>query len=153
MKNQNTTAILNNCAELNLNLDPNIRKKFNFTLADRVIKRLDEFSGECVECATYYKDISDIVADYRARTGSLIKKDAVTFNKKIRQVVNHLQKKHKLVSEGFYAGIFMSTGMAIGASLGISMKNLAVGIAVGIAIGVALGYGLDADAKRKGRLI
>jgi len=73
--------------------------------------------------------------------------------KTINSIVSHLQKQHKLVTEGYYMGIGMTIGSGIGVSLGAAMENIGSGMPLGIGIGMAIGAALDAKAKRGGRII
>ena len=73
--------------------------------------------------------------------------------KAINSMVKHLQKQHKLITEGHNMGIWIGIGMAIGAGIGTALGNPAIGPAIGIAIGVAIGSYLDRKAKQEGKVI
>ncbi|WP_234028562.1 hypothetical protein [Lentibacillus sp. Marseille-P4043] len=70
--------------------------------------------------------------------------------------MSNLQKKHKLVEEGYYLGIFMSLGLSLGVVFGLTVLDiglLGLPIGVGMCIGLAIGSGMDADAKKRGKTI
>jgi len=69
------------------------------------------------------------------------------------QIETHLQKKHKLITEGSNTSFWMIIGMALGITFGASYENLGIGIAVGMAIGIAIGGLLDYKAQKGGRVI
>ena len=73
--------------------------------------------------------------------------------KKINNIIKHLKKEHKLITEGYYRGIGMIIGPAIGTAVGAALDNTGIGIAIGAAIGVAIGGYLDRKAKKEGKVI
>lgn len=71
-----------------------------------------------------------------------------------QKITSHLQKEHKLISETYHTGMYMTLGLSIGFIFGITVfDNPATGVGTGMVLGVAIGAGLDADAKKKGRVI
>ena len=128
-------------------------KKLKLDLLLRVARRVDEFSGYCGECQTLKQEITMLVAEL----GNLIHLPSKEAHRKhtraINGMVKHLQKGHKLVTEGHNIGIWIGIGMAIGAGLGVALGNPAIGPAIGIAIGVAVGSYLDKKAKQEGKVI
>ena len=76
-----------------------------------------------------------------------------SYLKTINNIVKHLQKQHKLVTEGQYIGIGLAIGVGIGTALGVALDNTGVGTAIGTALGVAIGSYMDRKAKEEGRVI
>lgn len=71
-----------------------------------------------------------------------------------QKITSHLQKEHKLISETYHTGMFMILGLSIGFIFGLTIfNNPTTGVGTGMVLGVAIGAGLDADAKKKGRVI
>jgi hypothetical protein len=65
--------------------------------------------------------------------------------------ISHLQKKHKLVTDGTNLSMYISLGLSVGVVFGLLLlDNLALGISFGFSIGIAIGIGLDESAKKKG---
>ncbi|WP_029033864.1 hypothetical protein [Salinimicrobium terrae] len=76
-------------------------------------------------------------------------------------ILNHLEKKHGLVSRNHYATLWLPLGMSafglpIGALISIITGNVAfigVGLPIGIGIGSFYGASLDKKAEREGRVL
>ena len=128
-------------------------KKLKLDLLLRVARRVDEFSAYCGECQTLKQEITMLVAEL----GNLIhlpsKEARRKYTKAINSMVKHLQKQHKLITEGHNMGVWIGIGMAIGVGIGTALGNPAIGPAIGIAIGVAIGSYLDKKAKQEGKVI
>ncbi len=73
--------------------------------------------------------------------------------KKIDNIVKHLKKEHKLITEGYYRGMGMIMGPAIGTGIGAASDNTGAGIAIGVAMGLVIGNYLDKKAEKEGRVI
>ena len=69
------------------------------------------------------------------------------------KITNHLQKQHKLVTDGYYMGIGVAIGSGIGVALGAVMDNVGGGIPIGVGVGLAIGAALDAKARKEGRIL
>lgn len=78
------------------------------------------------------------------------------FSKKLSVFKTYLKDDFSLVSEGYYAAIWMSSGMcfgvAIGSSFGGSM-GVALGISIGMLIGLAIGRTKDIEAEKQNRVL
>ena len=81
------------------------------------------------------------------------KENRKSYLKQIKSLVKHLQKEHKLVTEGQYMGIGLAIGVGIGAAVGAALDNPSIGTAIGVAIGIAIGRYLDTKAKKEGKVI
>jgi hypothetical protein len=75
------------------------------------------------------------------------------YRDKIKKIVGHLRKKHKLIPAGTYMAIGNGVGVALGVAIGTAMDNIGPGIGIGAGIGVAIGTALEAKAKKEGRTI
>ena len=128
-------------------------KKLDFDLLQRVIMRLNSF--DCNECGRYLQEIDEHTKMLIEKGNPVDKSDFKEYHKKISGIISHLEKEHKLVREGYYMSVYMSIGMSIGLVFGLAVfeNNIALGLPIGMSIGIAIGSGLDADAKKKGRII
>jgi len=127
-------------------------KKYKLDLLTRLARRIDIFSSECGQCQISQQEVTTLTQDlcYLAQWS---KERRRSYFKKINTIVKHLQKQHKLVSEGYYIGIGFAIGVAIGAALGAALGNPGIGPAIGTALGLAIGSYLDKKAKKEGRVI
>ncbi len=127
-------------------------RKFKLELVERVAKRVDHFSSMCGECHQHKGEITILLNNL----GGLIQLSPIAtsdYFKKIKKIVSHLRKKHKLVPSGTYTAIGNATGVALGVSIGAAMGNLGAGVAIGAGLGVAIGAALEAKAKKDNRTI
>jgi hypothetical protein len=127
-------------------------KKYKLDFLARVAKRIADLSKECGECQKFQVDITKLAQDLGGLVQSS-KEEKKIFDKKIREITSHLQKKHKLIAEGTYVGFGIAVGPAIGVALGSGMGNVGAGTGIGIGIGVAIGSALEAKAKKDGKII
>ncbi|MFC1953099.1 hypothetical protein ACFLWR_03105 [Chloroflexota bacterium] len=134
-------------------MDEKDYKKYKLKLLLCVAQRVTEFSPECGQCQIAQQAISTLTQDI----GNLIQTDdkgrRKSHIKAINAIVGHLQKQHKMVTEGYYMGIGLTIGSGIGVSLGAVMDNIGSGLPLGIGIGMAIGAALDAKAKKEDRII
>jgi len=142
--------------EINLYQDTSnkkVSKKYKLDLLLRVANRVDGFSSYCGECQMFQQEVTSLAQDL----GNLIqlpgkerRKDHI---KKLDNIVKHLKKEHKLITEGQNLGHWMAIGSGIGVAIGAGADNVGVGIPIGIAIGLAIGSYLDKKAEKEGRVI
>ena len=128
-------------------------KKYKLNMLLCIARRLDQFSAGCGQCNLFQQDITSLVQDVGnlAQVGDKQKRKA--HNRAINKIIGHLQKQHKLVTEGYYMGIWTAIGSGIGVAIGAATDNVGSGIPIGVGIGVAIGAGLDAKARKEGRVI
>ena len=141
--------------EINLHKDilsQKDQKKYKLDLLLRVAKKVDSFSSSCGQCQVFQPDITQLTQDlgYLAQWP---KEKRKSYFKTISNIVKHLQKQHKLVTEGHYIGIGMAIGVGIGTAIGAVLDNPGAGTGIGTAIGLAIGAYLDKKAKKEGRVI
>lgn len=154
MENDLYIELLKELEELKVSVDIQTAKKLNLDLLERIIKRLGEFSPECDECSQSLNELEEYIKQLKDKQGGLDKNDLKQNSIKLNSITAHLQKQHKLVTEGCYLSIFMCLGMSIGLVFGLTIfDNIALGLPIGMGIGVAIGSGMDADAKKKGMVI
>ena len=118
----------------------------------RMTQKVAEFSSTCEECHRLQAEITDLIHEM----GSMAPATGETksnYRARIKNITTHLSKKHKLSYQGQYIGLGLSIGIGIGVSLGSAIDNIAVGIAAGVALGIAIGSALEANAKKKGKVI
>jgi hypothetical protein len=127
-------------------------KKYKLDFLTRVAKRIADLSKECGECQKFQSDVTKLAQDLGGLVQSS-KEEKKNYDRKIKEITSHLQKKHKLVAEGTYVGFGIAVGPAIGVALGSGMGNVGAGIGIGVGIGVAIGSALEAKAKKDGKII
>ena len=139
--------------QLEVTLSEKDYKKYKLKMLLCVAERIAEFSPECGQCQIFQQDISTLTQD----VGNIIqvadKDKRKAHLKMIDNIIGHLRKRHKLVTEGYYMGIGIAIGAGIGVALGAAMPNIGAGIPIGVGIGIAIGAALDAKAKKGGRVI
>ena len=142
--------------EINLYKDTSNKKKskkYKLELLLGVANRVDEFSSDCGECQIFQQEITTLAQDL----GNLIqlpgKERRKSHIKKINNIVKHLKKEHKLITEGYYRGMGMIMGPAMGTGIGAALDNISVGIGIGIAIGIVIGNYMDKKAEKEGKVI
>jgi len=142
--------------EINLHKDTLSKKeskKYKLDLLLRVAGRVDDFSSYCGECQVSQPEITQLTQDLGNLVQMSDKERRKSYLKTINNIVKHLQKQHKLVSEGHYIGIGMAIGVGIGTAIGAALDNPGIGAPIGTAIGIAIGSYLDKKAKKEGRVI
>ena len=128
-------------------------KKYKLDLLLRVAGKVDGFSATCQECQAFQKEITQL-AQEASNLIQLPDKDKLKSHfRTIANIVKHLQKTHKLISQGQYLGIGLTIGTGVGMALGNVMGSTTLGIAIGIVLGLAVGAYLDRKAKAEGRII
>jgi len=127
-------------------------KKYKLDLLLRIAGRVDSFLSHCGQCQIFQQDITQLTQDlgYIVHTPKEKRKG---YFKKINSIIKHLQKHHKLVTEGHYIGIGMAIGVGIGTAIGAVLGNPGAGTGIGTAIGLAAGGYLEKKAKKEGRVI
>ena len=142
--------------EINLHQDTLSKrdsKKYKLDLLLRVANRVDDFASYCGECQMFQQEVTALTQDL----GNLIqlpdKERRKNHIKKIDDIVKHLKKEHKLITEGYYRGMGMIIGPAIGTGIGAALDNTGIGIAIGVALGFIIGSYLDKKAENEGRVI
>ena len=139
--------------QLKVTLSEKDYKKYKLRMLPCVAERIAEFSPECGQCQIFQQDISTLTQDVANTIQLADKGKRKTHLKSIDNIVGHLRKQHKLVTEGYYMGIGMIFGSAIGVALGAAMPYMGMGIPIGVGVGMSLGAALDAKAKKEGRVI
>lgn len=135
-------------------------KKYKLDLLLRMAKRVASFSADCVECKNFQGEITKLAEDL----GNLVqasKEERQSYFKIINSILKHLQKHHRMITEGENLAIWIAIGTAIGSGMGITYgvgsdnigMGLPIGAGIGIAIGSAIGSYMDAIAKKEGKVI
>jgi len=128
-------------------------KKSKLNLLLCMAQRVAEFSSECGQCMLFRQDVTTLTRDVSNVVQIADKEGRKAYFKSINRIIGHLRRHHKLVTEGYYIGIFMALGSGIGIALGAAMDNVGSGIAIGVGMGLAIGAALDAKAKKEGRIL
>ena len=137
------------------------QKKYKLDLLLRLVGRVDSFSSLCGQCQLFQQEIAQLSKDLwdlvqTSDLGYLVqttKERRKSYFKTINNITKHLQKEHKLVTEGQYMGMWMAIGTGIGVAIGTALDNPGIGPALGIGIGIAVGKYMDKKAKGEGRII
>ncbi len=142
--------------EINLYKDTSNKKKSKKYKLERLLgvaNRVDEFSSYCGECQMFQQEVTSLAQDL----GNLMqlpgKERRKSHIKKINNIVKHLKKEHKLITEGYYRGMGMMIGPVMGTSIGAAFDNTVAGIAIGVAIGFVIGNYMDKKAEKEGKVI
>ena len=142
--------------EINLHRDTSnkkVSKKYKLDLLLGVANRVDEFSPYCGECQMFQQEVTSLAQDL----GNIVqlpgKERHRSHIKKINNIVKHLKKEHKLITEGYYRGMGLMMGPAVGIAIGAGVDNTGVGMAIGVAIGFVIGTYLDKKAEKEGKVI
>ncbi|MBU3227096.1 hypothetical protein [Clostridium algidicarnis] len=152
MDSKDFNEVLANIQLLRNEVDEKLAERLKLDLLERIYKRL--YSFDCNECNKVINELDDQVRELRNKKGLLDKEELKQHIKKIEAMKLHLQKEHKLVPEGYYTSIYISIGVSLGLIFGLTLfHNVALGLPIGMAVGVGVGSGLDADAKKKGKVI
>ena len=130
-------------------------KKYKLDLLLRIAKRIEDFTAICGECQLSQQEITKLTQDlgYLVQMPNPNKEARKSYFKAIDNLVKHLKKEHKLVTEGQNQGKWIVAGMAVSAAIGAAVNQPAIGTAIGVALGVAIGKYMDKKAKEEGRLI
>jgi len=130
-------------------------KKYKLDLLLRIAKRVEDFTAICGECELSRQEITTLTQDlgYLVQIPNPNKEARKRYFRAIDNIVKHLQKKHKLVTEGQNQGKWIVAGMAVSAAIGAAVNQPGVGTVIGVAIGIAVGKYMDKRAKEEGRLI
>ena len=142
--------------EINLHKDTLSKKdakKYKLDLLLRIAKRVDDFSSYCGECQMFQQEITKLTGELSLLIQMPNKEGRKSYSKAINNIVKHLKKEHKLVSEGQHMGIGLAIGIGIGTALGTALDNPGIGTAIGVAIGIAIGSYVDKKAKEEGKVI
>lgn len=152
-ENKNINTALNEIAALKKKLQPKEIKRLQLELLERVLKRLADFGDECQQCKEYKATLEEQILNLNKSVDTSQTYDAKSYQSTLRVTLVHLQRKHKLITEGTYIGMYMSIGIALGMPLGLAMGNISIGLPIGMVIGMAIGSSFEADAKKKGLMI
>ncbi|MFA9558978.1 hypothetical protein ACERII_16835 [Evansella sp. AB-rgal1] len=154
MDKKRLEVLLEIIEEMDDRLDKITSKKLQLKKWGLTGEKLFSFGEECEECQQQFTNLENHVMKLNS-IGSVIDESDVKVHRSIlKNALSHLEKKHKVVAEGYYLSIYMSIGMSLGVVFGLTVfDNIALGIPLGLSIGLAIGAGLDADAKKKGLVI
>jgi len=133
-------------------------KKYQLDLLLRIAKRAAGYSPDCGECQNFRGIITKLTEDL----GDLhsFKEKRKGYFKVIEIFTKHLQKSHKLITEGKNTKTWTIIGLLIGGFVlgtllkasGMSM-GFSNGLIIGFVIGIAIGITLDTIAKKRGKVI
>jgi hypothetical protein len=139
-------------------LDQKDYRKFRLDSLSSVAQRIGQFSPECTQCMSFREDVDRMMtnAGNLAQTDDKERRKSYLsdINENINKITGHLQKKHKLVTEGYYMALFTALGAAVGLTIGaVAFDSDSIGLAIGAGGGVAIGAALDAKAKKEDRIL
>ena len=152
--------ILNEIADIKEEISSKRIKQLNLDLTEKIVHRLSSLSNECIECQDYMHSLEVNMADIMKVVRQQDQNSLKEYFTNLKSIQEHLYKKHKLVTEGYYTGIYMSIGIALGLPFGVAFSQgignigfIGIGLPIGLSIGLSIGAGLDAKAKRDGLVI
>lgn len=147
-----TTKEIGSCKDT---LSQKEAKKYKLDLLLRITKRVEDFTTLCGECELSRQEITTLTQDlgYLGQMPNPNKEARKRYLRTIDNIVKHLQKKHKLVTEGQNQGKWIVAGMAVSAAIGAVVNQPGVGTVIGLALGIAIGKYMDKKAKEEGRVI
>ncbi len=124
----------------------------------RVGRRIDSFAAECPRCRLFQPQMGQMLRDLAASAPQITRDQKQRFLGQMQDIISHLHRTHRLVSEGQNVGTWLGIGAAFGVLLGALLSSVyslgpAIGLPIGVGVGLAVGAALDARAKREGRLI
>lgn len=133
-------------------------KKYKLDLLLRIAKRVAGYSPDCGECQNFRGEITKLTEDLGDLHSS--KEKLKGYFKVIEIFTKHLQKSHKLITEGKNTKTWVVIGVIFGGvvlgtllrAAGISM-GFSNGLLIGLIIGGAIGITLDSIAKKRGKVI
>jgi hypothetical protein len=138
--------------ELRGTISKPISKKLDLDKCEQVVEKLGSFSSSCMDCQQLLLELMNYLTLIKENIDTIDDTKLKQYKQLINQITSHLQKKHKLIQEGYYLGIFMSLGMSLGVVFGLTVfDGIGLGISFGMCIGLAIGASMDADAKKKGK--
>ena len=140
-------------SEINNTLSQKDYKRYKLNLLLCVAQRVDEFSPVCTECHMFQQDIMSLTKDMSNLAQTADKERRKAYFKALNKVIGHLQRQHKLVTEGYHMMLFMALGSGLGVAIGAAMDNIGAGMAIGVGFGIFIGALLDAKAKKEGRIL
>ena len=146
-------------------LSPREQRKFRLEILPRLARRVDSFSDECGQCQHLKNELNRISQLLICRSG-LTHEERRQYLSGMTQVIRHLNRKHRLVSERHYVKRLVSLAVALGLGLvGLGYLLLYLGVTL-IVLTVALpaligriifsylvGLFMDRRAKKRGRVI
>ena len=145
--------------EINLHKDSLSQKdakKYKLDLLLRVARRVDDFYSYCGECQLFRQEVTMLaqgLSNLAQMPQPAAKEGRRNYNKTLDNIIKHLRKQHKLVTQGYYRGIGMMIGAVVSSAIGAALGNPGIGAAVGIGVGLAIGSYLDKKAEKEGRVI
>lgn len=146
-------SLLRELEKIKGKLEQKQSKKLELDLMEKLVNKLLLLSEECDECSKHLHDLEKQIFSIKKTKGSFESYDVKKHSSKLKTIRSHLQKKHKMVTEGYYMGLYMSHGFSFGLLYGVIFDNIALGMVMGLPIGLSIGVALDADAKKKGLVI
>jgi len=144
--------------------DPH-KNKWKQLLVKRLANRVDIFSVECQECRSIKESFNYIYTHHYGKSAT-INNDDNNYKLPMKQVIHHLNKKHRLVNEKQYVKRLVFASLVFGLILiflgygllyfGITLLALSVTVPAlfgRVIFSYTVGYLLDLRAKKQGRVI
>ena len=133
-------------------------KNYKLDLLLRIAKRVADYSPNCSECQNFQGELTKLAEDLGDLHSS--KEKRKDYFKVIDTFTKHLQKSHKLITEGknfktwtiigFLVGSFVLGTIFRAAGMSMGFSN---GLIIGLILGGLIGIVLDTVAKKRGKVI
>ncbi len=130
-----------------------LHKKVETNYLKKLIEKMATHASSPETLATFQQQMDELIAAIPSVAGFEDKTIRRDFLKKKAKIKNIAVSKHKLVSKGYYIGLWMALGVALGMPWGVAFGNIALGLPIGLAVGLAIGSSLDAKAAKEGRVV
>jgi len=115
-------------------------------------ERTASFSADYDECQKFQREVNRLV-DSPDNLDHWSKEERKGYFKAIKDIIKHLQKRHKLIDERNTKAMWTGIGIALGPAMSVGLGNIALGIPIGLSIGVAIGASAVSKASKDGKLI
>src|SRR5690554_305872 len=94
-------------ADLTEKMDSRENNKYKLAQVERIVNRLGEFLGVCDDCYRLLAAVNEQIQKLKAHDAKLNREDFREYHLTLKKVIDHLQKKHKLVPESYYMETYM----------------------------------------------
>ena len=119
-----------------------------------MLQGLYSLAPNCEECSKQLQDVEVYLTQLKKKVNHSEEIDYKKHKLHYHTISNHLTKQHEIITSGYYLSIFMSIGSGLGLVFGMLIfDNMILGLVFGAAIGVAVGSLLDANSKKKGKVL
>ena len=132
-------------------VDERTQKSFKIKTLYRVIEETERHQENCEVCRAHVEQLSALVDKLESALKNHEERSDYLGDLKAMQ--QHFHKNHGFITEGYYTSLGISLGLCLGVALALSIFDNIAFMALGLPIGLGIGSSMDADAKKKGKVI